>query len=653
MAALWTVLLAGCGGGTALPVEPVQPGPPAPSPVRTELVVYPATASLSTGSSIQLTAFLKTGRDSAPAANVVWSATGGNDVTNGLFRAGATPGLFLVVASVSVPPSQLADTARITITAGPGQNDVPLAPLTQVVAGITAPALPRAQVTTRFVAPAGPVLSVGSATELASALSGATCGSTIQLAAGAVYAGNFRFITKCPGTNPIVLTTAGTIPREGVRVAPERATGFGKLQGVNGTPVLSILPGSGGLRVMGVEFTYPNNITTAFSIVSVGDGPRGQPTVESAPTDIILDRVYVHGHPLLNFQRCVFLNGARAAIVDSYLSECHGRGFDSQGVLATNTPGPIRIENNYIAGAGMGIMFGGADAARAEMIPQDIVVRRNYITKPPEWRGRWSVKNVFELKAAVRILVEANIMENSWVDGQTGSAVLMTSSNQDGNAPFTAVADVVFRYNLVRNAVNGIAIFSNVRFNPTLNTQRVLVQHNLLSRIGSFNSTTINANFGFQTAAAVDEIVIANNTVTGTDSLAIGFFLVPPPAGPSVIRLQLQDNLIQRGRLGGVLGDGGAEGNASLASRFVTTLTSRGNVYFGGPTPPRAIPYPAGDVVIPTSGEIGFVNFPQADFRLAADSRFRALGQGNGIVGADVETLARAISGVPTGNWGP
>ena len=44
----------------------------------------------------------------------------------------------------------------------------------------------------------------------------------------------------------------------------------------------------------------------------------------------------------------------------------------------------------------------------------------------------WLVKNLFELKNARNVLVERNVFENNWANGQAGYAILFTPRNQEG-----------------------------------------------------------------------------------------------------------------------------------------------------------------------------------------------------------------------------
>src|SRR5690606_23447694 len=92
-------------------------------------------------------------------------------------------------------------------------------------------------------------------------------------------------------------------------------------------------------------------------------------------------------------------------------------GNDSQAIAGWNGPGPFKIVNNYLEGAGENIMFGGATPRIEGLVPADIVIRGNHFHKPLRWRIGdpsyegipWSVKNLFELKNARRVVIDGNI----------------------------------------------------------------------------------------------------------------------------------------------------------------------------------------------------------------------------------------------------
>ena len=115
-------------------------------------------------------------------------------------------------------------------------------------------------------------------------------------------------------------------------------------------------------------------------------------------------------------------------------------GQDSQAIAAWNSPGPFVIRNNYLEAAGENILFGGADIMIAGVVPSDITVEDNVLTKNPAWRGTsWTVKNIFELKNARRVVVRRNLMLYNWGGSQTGFAVVFTPRNSSGRTPWVEV----------------------------------------------------------------------------------------------------------------------------------------------------------------------------------------------------------------------
>ncbi len=77
-------------------------------------------------------------------------------------------------------------------------------------------------------------------------------------------------------------------------------------------------------------------------------------------------------------------------------------------------------------------MFGGADPSIPNLVPSDIEIRGNYLRKPLAWRQTpLRVKNLLELKNARRVVIDGNLLENCWEDGQRGGAVVFTLPHPD------------------------------------------------------------------------------------------------------------------------------------------------------------------------------------------------------------------------------
>ena len=110
-----------------------------------------------------------------------------------------------------------------------------------------------------------------------------------------------------------------------------------------------------------------------FNVVQLGTGK--ETTIADLPSYIILDRLYIHGDPVAGGKRGVTLNSRYTNITNCYISDIKSTWQDSQAVGGWNGPGPFRIINNYLEASGENIMFGGARASIANIVPSNIVIK--------------------------------------------------------------------------------------------------------------------------------------------------------------------------------------------------------------------------------------------------------------------------------------
>ena len=295
---------------------------------------------------------------------------------------------------------------------------------------------------------------------ITSALRSARGGTVICLTAGAVY-GPVELPARARGdTGWIVLRTRTEMPPAGTRIRPSDAKLFAKIvQPNNGTPALTTRPGASHCMLHGLEITVDPSVTQTYGLVELGNSGRDQDAMNEVPGPLILSQMYIHGTPKGEMQRCVALNSGATAIVDSWLSDCHGKGYDSQAIGNWNGPGPHLIRNNHLEGAGENVMWGGATPSIQNLVAADITFQRNHVYTPISWKGVWTKKNLFELKNAVRVLIEENVFDGSWLDAQTGPALVFKSINDEGNCNWCRTTDVTVRRNHVTNAAGGI-VFS-------------------------------------------------------------------------------------------------------------------------------------------------------------------------------------------------
>jgi hypothetical protein len=350
-------------------------------------------------------------------------------------------------------------------------------PFLVVLAVLPSGMAPQAEHDTYAVAPfctpevhSGRAVNVSNGAELQQALDGAQAGDAILLAAGATFrptAPEGSFMLRNRKTAPgqwVVIRSAdrafeagGAVP-PGTRADRSHQPLMPQIRATR-TNIAAIRADAGarGYRLVGLDIGIDPGITQLTNLVDLGSGR--DTAVETEPSEIVIDRSYLHGNDTGNFRRGVAMNGARLAVIDSYLENFHDANSDAQAIAGWNGPGPFKIVNNFLEASGENILFGGSDPTVAGLVPSDIEVRRNLSTKRLSWRTSGvAVKNAFELKNARRVLVEGNVFENVWSSGQDGTAVVLKSANQDGRCTWCVTEYVTFRNNIVRSAAHGLLI---------------------------------------------------------------------------------------------------------------------------------------------------------------------------------------------------
>lgn len=444
-------------------------------------------------------------------------------------------------------------------------------------------------------------LQVKAGESIQAAIEKAAPGDEISLQAGARFVGALKLPAKAFGL-PITIRSSATLPER--RIAPGdvallptiAATGEAAISAFN----------TANWRLVGLRFepTFPYG-----EIISI-----------SGSTSIELDRIFVELTGTQQQKRAIGGNGKAIKLTRSYLSGIWVTGQDSQAFCAWDGAGPYTISDNYLAAASENILFGGADSSAPEKLPADILIEGNTITKPLAWKGTpKQVKNLLELKGARRVIVRNNLLENNWVDAQSGFAVLFTPRNQEGTAPWTQVADVLFERNIVRNSPS---IFQLLGYDAstTLQTDAIVIRNNLLLGAGGGRlANVINEN---------GSITFDHNTYlqpqVGTEAPLIGLYAEGNIATPSGLRpaafaatkLVVTNNMFQYNAYGL---------HSSIAAQGTATLNAmtkgwewKQNVLGGG-----VGIYPAGTFFVAASA---FPALFTADYLLQAGSAYAKAG---------------------------
>jgi hypothetical protein len=516
--------------------------------------------------------------------------------------------------AITAPPAPA--TSEPAITAA-DVREAPGRALTaaQVAASVVQPALPERLTLPTDAVVTGKTFRPADVSALYAALREAQPGDQILLTPGASYVGYFRLRDKGNTSGWITVRTDGTLPAAGTRVTPAMAGRFAKLvaQGRN-DPAISADTGTRGWRFIGVEVMPHDSIKTLGALIRLSDGSARE--MSQIPSDIVFDRTYIHGNTKVGLTRCIMLNSARTAVVNSTVTECHRNGFDSHAIGTVASPGPVLIENNSLSGAGMGIFIGGSDPRIANLSPSDITIRNNHIWRPASWKGVWTVKNLLEFKHAKRVLVEGNLFENNWADAQTGTAIVIKSTNQYGRAPWSQTADVTFRRNILRNSPNAVTLAANPEKHPAVPAARIKIEHNLFYNIGSYAGT--RGGRMFVMGGPLSDVQLLNNTMIHNDVDTHAAIMDPSSRGQA-------SRFVARGNIGtlgasGWMSSGEGSGTAAFKAMWRDTYVFENNVIIGSIS--SRFPYPVTTKRVATLAEVGFANAGSGDFTLLSSSPF-------------------------------
>jgi len=542
----------------------------------------------------------------------------------------------------------------------------------------------------------GSIISVNAGGDLQSALNNARCGDRIELQAGATFSGQFIVPAKnCDIHHWVIVRTSSpdsVLPPEGQRATPCYA-GVASLTGrpqyscpnphkvmakvqvqVSGDGPFKLAPGANFYRFIGLEVTRPAGTP----------GPAVLMFSRSMADHIVVDRSWLHGAPQDETHNGVSLSGmTNAAIVDSYFSDFHcisitGQCTDAQAIsggVSNTQDGPFKIQNNFLEASGEDILFGGGAAT---LTPADIEIVGNHFWKPWQWKpgntpfvggpnGRpFIVKNHLELKNAMRVLVDSNLMENVWGGfSQAGYGILLTPKNQHvpgGDiCPLCQVTDVTIRYVHVSHAASGIQMTTAISGSgtngaPALAGTRWSIHDVVLDDLNSKKYVGDGTAFLIMNAWPKNPLnTVTINHVTGfpdptANMMLIGDIVKTAP----MYGLVFTNNLLVTARY--PVWNTGGQTSCAVKDVPLTTITKCfTTVTFGNngliATPPAFPPstWPANNLFPQTVDDVGFTDFNNGDggnYELMAKSPYKNKSIDGKDLGADIVGLNAALANV-------
>lgn len=542
----------------------------------------------------------------------------------------------------------------------------------------------------------GSIISVNAGGDLQSALNNAQCGDIIELQAGATFSGQFIVPAKnCNIDNWIWIRTSSpdsALPPEGTRATPCYA-GVATLVGrpqysctnpqnvmatvqmeIVGNGPFQFAPGANFYRFIGLQITRPTGT----------QGPAALMTAQGTADHIVVDRSWLHGGLQDETHNGVSLNGmTNAAVVDSYFSDFHciaitGACTDAQAIgggISDTQDGPFLIQDNFLEASGEGIMFGGGGATAT---PTDIEILGNHFWKPWQWKPGntpfvgganghpFIVKNHLELKNAVRVLVDSNLMENVWGGfSQSGDSILLTPKNQHSGhsniCPKCQVTDITIRYSYLSHAGGGIQMATALSGNgkngaPALAGTRWSIHDVVLDDISIQKYVGDGAVIMIMNKWPKNPLnTVTINHITGfPDPTGNMMFIGDGAKTASMYGLVFTNNLLITARYP-VWNTGGRSSCAvkdvplTTISKCFTTATFTNNGLIASPPsfPPSA--WPKGNMFPQTVEDVDFTNFNNGDggdYELLPSSPYKNKGTDGMDLGADIVTINSDLANV-------
>lgn len=341
----------------------------------------------------------------------------------------------VTVSDAQNVPATATDTAVITVTARVEANAANTEDLTN-------PANPNHISASNCTGdPTGNATKVQNAVDIAKARN--TVPQKVILPAGCRADSSVGIVGKVPvGNEMITIISSGTLPANHVRIGPASESG---------AQMFTIRATGANVGAFNTQTTSHHYILRGLILeasVQQNEIVRlGNPATEDTEAEISHNFIIQHciirptNEPTVNISNGIVLNANDVSIIDSRIEPLSFSGLESHNTLSYSASGRHVIDNNSYGGASINLFYGGAASAIRGLVPSDIEITANDLTRPPEWKPSnpaWDGRNrnnkgAWELKIGSYIVSRGNKLSNVFTDGQQGIAAFIQATCDSGN----------------------------------------------------------------------------------------------------------------------------------------------------------------------------------------------------------------------------
>jgi hypothetical protein len=274
------------------------------------------------------------------------------------------------------------------------------------------------------------------------------------------------------------------------------------------------------------------------------------------------------------------------------------------------------------------------------------------------------VKNLLELKNAQRVLVDSNIMEDTWGGfSQVGFAILITPKNQSGSngsniCPICQVTDVTIRYSTISHVGAGLQIANALSDNagPPLDGQRYSIHDIVIDDIDGvkYSGPNLFAQISVSPGAPVLQNVTINHVTAFPSSTMFIIGNMVGTTGP-MKNFVFTNNIVNTGTYP-VWSTGGGPANCAFHNSPLITFNAcfgsysfAANAIIAPPSGSSAATWPPKNFFPAKEAVVQFVNYNGGnggDYHLQPSSPYKGKGTDGKDLGADVDAIRSATAGV-------